>query len=58
MIEIPPCDFPTREKALRVAIQCERDDMDGWQYKVTPCSTEGHWLIMIYDEDQNILGPL
>ena len=55
---LPPCDFATREQATIIAIQCERDDMDGWQYNVEPCSVEGHWLIMIRDEDGNILGAL
>ena len=44
------------ERAEQIAIMCQRDDQDGWQYRV---EARGSWYaIAVFDEDGIKLGDL
>jgi hypothetical protein len=45
-----------RARAEEIAIMYQRDDLDGWQYRV---EARGSWYaIVVYDEDGIKLGDL
>ena len=45
-----------RARAEQIAIMCQRDDQDGWQYRV---EARGSWYaIAVFDEEGIKLGDL
>ena len=50
------CWTKDRARAEQIAILCQRDDQDGWQYRV---EARGTWYaIAVFDEDGIKLGDL